>query len=558
MLPRLSYIVLLCASSFRGIIAAAKPVDSCSSTTAPRVNLGYAKYEGVALSNGVNQFLGMRYAAPPTGSRRFRLPDRPLNETHLVQAHKHGAVCYGVNPSVPTPDLEFSEDCLFIDVYAPKNATSNKDGGLPVMLWIQGGGFVQNINANYNGSGLIEATQGNMIVATFNYRVGPYGFLANHELKEEGNLNVGLHDQMAAIEWIHEHISKFGGDPSKVTLFGTSVGGGSVLLQLLAYGGKSTNSSKQWSAGIAESMYLPSVYTVDEMQFHYEHLLTATNCSDLECLRQLPIEQFQAKNVAIPFPGQHEPALFGYGPTIDGSFLPDRPSTLLQQGQFAKDKPMILGSSNTEGTVFAPQANTTEDVNLFLTAQLPGLTETALSRLNQLYSDIPATYPNVTITQAPLYYRAAEMLGDSSFLCPAFQFAAGLRNAGVPVYLYLDRILDPVEVQTGYIVPHTFDTQAVWGPSFAINYAALPGAISFKPGQSNSAIVPVMQAFWTSFARSSGNPNILRANGTPFWKKSTDGSFLNIETNNTRMEKISNSLSEKCTYWADLAAETRQ
>lgn len=167
-------------------------------------------------------------------------------------------------------------------------------------------------------------------------------------------------------------------------------------------------------------------------------------------------------------------------------------------------------------------------------------------------------YPNVSVTQAQVYYRVVEMLGESSFLCPAFQFAAGLHNAGVPAYLYLDRILDPVEVQAGYIVPHTFDTQAVWGPSFAINYAALPGAISFKPGQSNAAIVPVVQAFWTGFARSSGNPNILRANGTPFWKKSTGGSFLNIETNNTRMEKISNSLSEKCAYWADLAAKTRQ
>lgn len=104
----------------------------------------------------------------------------------------------------------------------------------------------------------------------------------------------------------------------------------------------------------------------------------------MECLRQLPIEQFQAENAAILFPGQHQSAVFGYGPTIDGSFLPDRPSTLLQQGRFAKDKPMILGSSNTEGTVFAPQANTTEDVNQFLTAQLPGLAETALSRLNQL------------------------------------------------------------------------------------------------------------------------------------------------------------------------------
>ncbi|KAF5686201.1 triacylglycerol lipase II [Fusarium denticulatum] len=277
MLLRLSHIVLLCTSSFKGIMAAAKPVDSCPSTTAPRVNLGYARYEGIALSNGVNQFLGMRYAAPPTGSRRFRLPDRPLNETHLVLAHKHGADCYGVNPSAPTPDLEFSEDCLFINVYAPKNATLNKDGGLPVMLWIK----------------------------------APLTTVLDR-----------LQDQMAAINWIHEHISKFGSNPEKVTLFGTSVGGGIVLLHLLAYGGNSTNSSKQWRAGTAQSMYLPSVYTVDEMQFHYDHLLTATSCSDFGCLRQLPIEQFQANNTAIPFPGQFEPALFGYGPTIDGSSLP--------------------------------------------------------------------------------------------------------------------------------------------------------------------------------------------------------------------------------------------
>lgn len=78
------------------------------------------------------------------------------------------------------------------------------------------------------------------------------------------------------------------------------------------------------------------------------------------------------------------------------------------------------------------------------------------------------------------------------------------------------------------------------------------------PQVSNAAIVPVVQAFLTGFARSSGNPNILRANGMPFWKKSMGGSFLNIETNNTRMERISNSLSEKCAYWADLAIETRQ
>ncbi|KAF4992123.1 hypothetical protein FDECE_13794, partial [Fusarium decemcellulare] len=364
MWSKLLYITLFYLPSIENALAAAHCIDVNSSRSAPRVDLGYAEYEGVALSNGIDQFLGMRYAAPAIGSRRFRLPEAPLNEKSVVQAHERGPICLGVSsPAIADPPLQSSEDCLFIDIYTPRNATLDKSGGLPIMLWIQGGAYVQNFNANYNGSGLIEASHGNMIVATFNYRVGPYGFLASQELQEEGNLNVGLQDQLAAMRWLQQHASAFGGDPERVTLFGTSAGGGSVLLHLLAYGGNSTDAAPQWSAGIAQSMFLPSVYTVDEMRFHYDYLLSATNCTNLECLRSLPSDQLQAANVAIPFPGQNDTALFGYGPVIDGSFLPDRPSRLLEQGRFARDKPMLLGSSNTEGTIFAPQANNTGDVN---------------------------------------------------------------------------------------------------------------------------------------------------------------------------------------------------
>ncbi|KAF4460339.1 Carboxylesterase type B [Fusarium albosuccineum] len=546
MWSKLLYITSLCLPSLENALAAAHCIDVNSPRSAPRVDLGYAEYEGVALSNGIDQFLGMRYAAPAIGSRRFRLPEAPLNEESVVQAHERGPICLGVsNSAIADPPLQSSEDCLFIDIYTPRNAILDKSGGLPVMLWIQGGAYVQNFNANYNGSGLIEASHGNMIVATFNYRVGPYGFLASQELQEEGKLNVGLHDQLAAMRWLQQHASAFGGDPERVTLFGTSAGGGSVLLHLLAYGGNSTGAAPQWSAGIAQSMFLPSVYTVDEMRFHYDYLLSATNCTNLECLRSLPSDQLQAANVAIPFPGQNDTALFGYGPVIDGSFLPDRPSSLLEQGRFARDKPMLIGSSNTEGTIFAPQANNTGDVNRFLKAQLPGLSSAALGELNRLYSDSPATYPGVKVTQAPLYYRAAEMYGDSSFICPAFHFAAALDQAGVPVHLYLDRILDPANVAAGYIVPHTWDTQAVWGPSFATNYAALPNADSYEPGRSNAAIVPLVQAFWTSFARSSGDPNIFKYKDASTWDKSSNGSFLNIETNNTRMEYMSDTLFNK-------------
>jgi acetylcholinesterase len=184
----------------------------------------------------------------------------------------------------PPAPIAASENCLFIDVYTPTNATATSQ--LPVMLWIQGGAFVQLLNPNYNGTGLVQTSGGNVVIVSFNYRVGPYGFLASKELQEENNLNVGLHDQRAAISWVQKHIEKFGGDPGRVTLFGTSIGGGSVLLQTLAYGGNPPpRDSARWSMGIAQAVNIPSIYQVQDLEFQYTELLNATNCTSLACLR---------------------------------------------------------------------------------------------------------------------------------------------------------------------------------------------------------------------------------------------------------------------------------
>jgi carboxylesterase type B len=103
-------------------------------------------------------------------------------------------------------DNTTSEDCLFLDVYAPTNATSKSK--LPVYFFIQGGGFNANGNANYNGSGLIKASGMNIVVVNFNYRVGPYGFLAGREVLAGGSVNNGLKDQRKALEWLQKFISE--------------------------------------------------------------------------------------------------------------------------------------------------------------------------------------------------------------------------------------------------------------------------------------------------------------------------------------------------------------
>lgn len=150
---------------------------------------------------------------------------------------QHGPVCYSVDQILlPSPPVTMSEDCLYIDVYTPRSTetdswATSEANGLPVMIWIQGGAVVEQFNPNYNGTRIVEASGGNVVVVTFNYRVGPNRFLASDELLQ-GNLNLGLHDQRAAISWVQSHVSQFGGDPNRVTLFGTSIGGG-MLLQTL-------------------------------------------------------------------------------------------------------------------------------------------------------------------------------------------------------------------------------------------------------------------------------------------------------------------------------------
>lgn len=436
------------------------------------------------------------------------------------------------------------------------------------MLWIQGGGFVDNYNPDYNGTGLIEASGGNVIVVTFNYRVGPYGFLASEELAAEGNLNMGIQDQRAAINWVSQHIAEFGGDPARITLFGTSIGGGSVLLQTIAYGGNPPSEAvADWSAGIAASVYIPSINTVEAVQYQYDQILNTTKCLDLDCLRSLTSEEIQAANIVQPFPGQTNIPLFPYGPVIDGSLFTDQVSAMLVAGQFAKDKPIALGSSHTEGTLFTPQANTSADIASFLRIQFPDLTNNDISTIESLYDDIDSAPAGVTVEEAPLYFKLAKMYGDVSFACPTLDFAANLSEAGVPVHLFRDHIVDPAELAAGYIVPHTWELLAIWGPEYATQYGALPNATSYLPGQSNSFIVPQVQKYWTSFAITGGNPNDLKSASAPKWNEyaaetwsawndHATGQRLKLQTNATAMEAIAPIEYARCAAWSKLSART--
>ncbi|KAI4255986.1 MAG: hypothetical protein L6R42_006458 [Xanthoria sp. 1 TBL-2021] len=172
----------------------------------PIIDLGYARYQGSG-SKGVDQWLGIRYAATPTGKLRFAAPAPPPKLNGIQSASQHGNRCLSVraSPSTKPSSPGQGEDCLFLEVYAPSNATTKSN--FPVYVYLQGGGFVSNAGT-YKGASLVKASEMQIVVVNLNYRVGPHGFLASDEVRREGSLNNGLKDQRQALRWVKDHIRK--------------------------------------------------------------------------------------------------------------------------------------------------------------------------------------------------------------------------------------------------------------------------------------------------------------------------------------------------------------
>lgn len=217
----------------------------------PTVNLGYATYEGTQVPGGVNRFLGMRYAAAPVGDLRWRAPAPPPTSTTTQPAQSFGPICLGI--SVALPSSTESEDCLFVNVWAPEGA--NTTAKLPVWLFIQGGGYVSNSNANWDGAEVVKQSGNQIVFVNFNYRVAMWGFLASQKVQSNGDLNAGLLDQRFLMQWVKTNIASFGGDPDNVIIHGASAGAGSVALHLAAFGGRDDG---LFSAAIAESVFFPA------------------------------------------------------------------------------------------------------------------------------------------------------------------------------------------------------------------------------------------------------------------------------------------------------------
>ena len=480
-----------------GLLAAVFTVVAFGATAAPPgsptavITTTIGPVQGYTLG-GVNSFLGVPYAQPPVGALRWMPPVAPAASTATLQTVAYGNFC-------PQGLSELSagggaEDCLYLNVRGPASATANSN--LPVMFWIHGGGLTTGSGQEYDGTSLVQA--GNVIVVTFNYRLGLLGFLGHPALAAEDTVhgssgNYGTLDQQLALAWVHANIAKFGGNPNNITIFGESAGGQSVITQLVsplagkfshaviesgAYARTFPTQAQARSTGVSQAQILGC---------------TGTNAAAATCLRAVPATALVAAGDATNTP-------VTIAPNVDGWVLKQQPFVAIAAGNFPH-VPVIDGTNHDEYRLFVSEDDLFEE----LAGQPVGFTAAGYD--NFVSSEDPsfapyvlAQYP-VTSYQSPNYAVAA-VATDYAFSCGALLLDALLAEH-TTVYTY--EFNDPTPVNVA-LPPdplmvlrdaHAVELPYLW-PSFK-NFTLNLGPAVFSTAE--GYLATGMQAAWTSFAR---------------------------------------------------------
>ncbi|KAF8442075.1 Alpha/Beta hydrolase protein [Boletus edulis BED1] len=412
------------------LISSALLVNTATATNAnvatPIVDLGYARYQGqFDAQTNITSFLSIRYAAPPLDNLRFQAPQPPVPEPGIQPATQNPNTCYQTSfgASMAAPVSPFghnkrqsttpgaSEDCLFLNVFVPGTIPAEPAtvGGLPVLVWIHGGGYEEGYAAWYNGADLIIDSLNTVVVVVIQYRLGAFGFLAGNEVKAQGALNAGLLDQTFTLQWVQDHIGLFGGDKTHVTIWGESAGAGSVLQHIVANGGNTQ--PPLFHAAIVSSTYLPPQYYYNDRlpQLLYNEVVTMTGCASsaetFTCLQSVEADMLQTANSALA--GSALYGTFIFVPVVDGTFILERPTVTLAKGQVNGQVLLAMGNQN-EGNIFV-DANETLSITDYVSQLFPDMTFAQVQEAASVYKNY-----GTAVDQAIM------VMGDSIFVCPGY------------------------------------------------------------------------------------------------------------------------------------------
>lgn len=420
-----------------------------------------------ATAEGIASFKGIPYAAPPVGAGRWSAPAPVAPWSASRDATAYGPDCMqNPLPGIKAGERLMSEDCLTLNVWTPKPAKGAK---LPVMVWIHGGGFV-------GGSGTLPASDGtalarrNVVIVSFNYRLGRFGFFAHPALGQGGNW--GLMDQIAALQWVKRNIAAFGGDPTKVTIFGESAGGESVSRLMASPAAKGLFARAITASGGGRDIWP----TLAEAQAKGRAFADSVKAIDAASLRAVPADKVLG---SINLLGKEDDRYSG--PITDGTIVTSDTRPIFASGAQAK-LPYIVGS-NSDELGFVPAAFR-DMVN-----------KPALEKLGAGADAVIAAYGDKE--------EANRSLGaDIMFNEPAL--ALGLLQAQVaPTFLY----------RFGYVAEkQRKDGQ---GAVHASDIAFQFGNLGADATDADRAAARQLGDYWTNFAKT-GDPN---GQGLPAWSR---------------------------------------
>jgi para-nitrobenzyl esterase len=470
------------------------------------------------VTQGVREFLGVPYATPPV---RFASPQPARPWTGVRSAKAHGPACIQFQPMGVPAGQATSEDCLYLDIYAPASARSG--ASLPVLFWIHGGNFTQGSGVLYGGQRFASLT--NSVFVSINYRLGAYGFLALPELQSaspQGNGNYGLLDQIAALKWVRSNIAAFGGDAHKITIDGQSAGSGSVC-DLLA----SPLAAGLFQRGIMESGPCTTVapMSLQDSEGTGAAFAAAAGCGSskdvVTCLRHA------RTSVLVAAAQQNVVNTPAYGTPV----LPVPPAEAFGSGHWNK-VPMIVGGVRAEGKLFFDT----------MTNMTVGQYKSDIdSWYGSIASPVLAHYP-VRDYPTPFYARAA-VFTDSLEACPDYVGASGFASQ-VPTWE--EEFDDPASPGLIGFQPQGVDMSNAHSAELAFlwNFTLIEHPLT----PAEQRLGAQMDRYWAAFARS-GNPNV---QGQVAWPKATAGTHQVLDLHPTGNTISTGFPAEhQCGFWAN-------
>lgn len=484
----------------------------CAGTAshADEVTVENGKLQGTTNEDhSVRMFKGIPFAAPPVGELRWKAPQPAPGWGGVRQADKFGAACMQTNVfgDIYFRDAQPSEDCLTLDIWIPAKPASAK---IPVIVWFYGGGFVAGSASEprYDGENLAKK---GVIIVNPNYRLGVFGFFSHPELSKESGRNAsgnyGLLDQVAALQWVVKNIAVFGGDPQNITIAGESAG--SLSVSALMASPLSRNlfqkaigeSGAFFPSGPSAGMQLKPVVETEQLGVKFAESVGAKSLAEMRAKPGYELLQAAAK----------QNRGFGFGPNIDGYFLPTCALSVYQESA-QSHVPLLAGWNADEGKMFvlmAPQKPTAKS-----------FAEQANARFGDRATEFLKLYPATTDQEALL--SAEALAGDDFIAFSTWKWIDMQRRTGnSPVYEY--RFERVPAVKPGAMIGPIPAAEAGSRHACEIEYVfqTLKSQAGVPWMDEDFKVSDAMSSYWVNFAKT-GNPN---GSGLPNWPKydSKDG-----------------------------------